>query len=250
MEKLHGHSYLFVTQQGSDGVRRLYLQVRAEEKDNPGLLDKFGGHVRVMGQDPPHFPCSIEDVVSDSSFPDCFAETAADEREELGLQNKDVAIVPIRDYKAYVAFVNSGGDPEVYRSSFLPMSQLSLFPDIEDDKQLSDLDLTQTLILSELAYLRNYTSARVPPGGGEKRGEPVHVKVYLGTYQGDITGSMSPDSEVGEIDLYDRKSIDRLLITSPDRFSEDLKFLLKLYEPYIFGQRPLPKASFQRNLKK
>ncbi len=92
-------------------------------------------------------------------------------------------------------------------------------------------DLKNTIVLAELAHIKNYTSRRVKIDGSE-RIEHAHLKVYVGRYDGEVRPQ---PGEVQAVRWFSQQRLEREMAANPSRFGNDIKDLLARFGTSIFA---------------
>jgi len=92
-------------------------------------------------------------------------------------------------------------------------------------------DLENTIVLAELAHIKNYISRRVKIDGSERM-EKVHLKVYAGRYDGEV---QPQPGEVRAVCWFSQQRLEREIAANPSRFGNDIKDLLARFGTSIFA---------------
>jgi len=99
----------------------------------------------------------------------------------------------------------------------------------EFDKAVKVTDLTIIGLFKKVDYIENYKSVRVTKIG-DKFIQPVMSEFYFGYYDGSIR---FVDGESSGIEVYSLDELKKEIKKFPDRFTEDLKFIIGKYSGLI-----------------
>ena len=84
-------------------------------------------------------------------------------------------------------------------------------------------------IFKKLEYLPNFISTRILYKGPEIP-QPLMNSMYLGYYDGPINFI---DGESSGIEVFSLEELKEEIKNNPDKFTEDIKFMIKKYEKFL-----------------
>jgi len=99
--------------------------------------------------------------------------------------------------------------------------------DFEKALKVTNLDIIS--IFKRIEYLPNFKSKRILEDG-TKMIQPLMNTMYYGYYDGPLK---FVDGESSEIEVFSLDELKEDLKSTPDKFTEDIKFMIKEYEKYI-----------------
>ena len=105
---------------------------------------------------------------------------------------------------------------------------IAVVPKKEFTKLVKSVDLKVIGIAKEIALLKNFNSTRVV--GKKFFIQPFITKIYLGYYDGPIQFS---DGESSGIEIFSFKDLLKEIKEKPEKFTEDIKFMIKRYKQYL-----------------
>jgi len=105
----------------------------------------------------------------------------------------------------------------------------SILPEKEFDKAVKVTDLSIVGIFKKMDYVTNFQSVRVT-NKGKRFIQPYMVAFYVGYYDGAIR---FVDGESSGIEVFSLKELKEDIKKNPDKFTEDIKFMIKKYEKFL-----------------
>lgn len=101
-------------------------------------------------------------------------------------------------------------------------------PKKEFTQSAKSVDLKVIGVAKEIDFLKNFYSTRIM----NKKFfiQPYITKIYLGYYDGSI---QFKDGESSGIEVFSLKELLKEIKEKPDKFTEDLKFIIKKYKSYL-----------------
>lgn len=98
---------------------------------------------------------------------------------------------------------------------------------------MSSIDLKILGILKKIDHISQYNSTRVLKDGTMLI-QPFITDIYLGYYDGPIRFA---DGESSGLETYDKLELDYQILKNPERYTEDLKFLVNRYSSFLIPVR-------------
>ena len=99
----------------------------------------------------------------------------------------------------------------------------------EFDKAIKVTNLSIVGIFKKIDYIPNFQSVRITRKG-DKFIQPYMTTIYIGYYDGAIR---FVDGESSGIEVFSLKELKEEIKNNPDKFTEDLKFMIKKYEKFL-----------------
>ncbi len=99
----------------------------------------------------------------------------------------------------------------------------------EFDKSVHNTDLTVVGIFKKVDYISNFKSVRITRSG-ESFIQPYMTAIYIGYYDGAIRFI---DGESSGVEVFSLKDLKGEIKKNPDKFTEDLKFMIKKYTTFL-----------------
>jgi len=99
----------------------------------------------------------------------------------------------------------------------------------EFEKAIKVTNLTIIGVFRQIDYDLNFYSLRISKSG-EKFIQPFITSFYLGYYDGAIR---FVDGESSGIEVFSIKELKKEILKSPEKFTEDIKIMIKKYEKFI-----------------
>ena len=99
--------------------------------------------------------------------------------------------------------------------------------EFEKASKVTNLDIIG--IFKKIEYLPNFTSKR-SLNNGTKIIQPYMTSIYFGYYDGAVR---FVDGESSGIEVFSLDEIKEELKNNPDKFTEDVQFMIKKYEKYL-----------------
>ena len=99
----------------------------------------------------------------------------------------------------------------------------------EFDKAIKVTNLSIVWIFKKIDYIPNFQSVRITRKG-DKFIQPYMTTIYIGYYDGAIR---FVDGESSGIEVFSLKELKEEIKNNPDKFTEDLKFMIKKYEKFL-----------------
>tara|TARA_Y100000310_G_C20261689_1_gene613927 strand:- start:26 stop:658 length:633 start_codon:yes stop_codon:yes gene_type:complete len=101
------------------------------------------------------------------------------------------------------------------------------FEDFESAIKVTDLSIIG--LFKKVDYITNFNSTRISKKGF-KFIQPYMTSIFVGYYDGAIR---FVDGESSGIEVFSLKELKDEIKNNPDKFTEDLKFMIKRYEKYL-----------------
>ena len=98
----------------------------------------------------------------------------------------------------------------------------------EFDKAVKVTDLSIVGLFKEVDYMKDFNSTRILNKG--KFVQPFITKMYVGYYNGPIK---FVDGESSGIEVFSLEELEKELEDVPEKFTEDIKFMVKKYEEFL-----------------
>lgn len=105
---------------------------------------------------------------------------------------------------------------------------IAIVPEKDFVRVSKSVDLKVIGVAKEIDLLKNFKSTRA--FGNSFFVQPFITKIYLGYYDGSIQFS---DGESAGIEIFSLKDLLKEIREKPERFTEDLKFMMKKYKGYL-----------------
>jgi len=105
----------------------------------------------------------------------------------------------------------------------------AVLPATEFSTAVNSVDLTIVGIFKQIDYITPFMSTRISKDG-TKFIQPWMNAFYIGYYNGAIRFA---DGESSGIQVYSLDELKEELEEKPDEFTEDIKFMVNTYEPYL-----------------
>lgn len=105
----------------------------------------------------------------------------------------------------------------------------SILPQEEFDKAIRVTNLSIVGIFKKVDYITNFLSTRITKTGN-KFIQPYMTSNYIGYYDGAIR---FVDGESSGIEVFSLKELKEEIKNNPDKFTEDIKFMIKKYEKFL-----------------
>jgi len=99
----------------------------------------------------------------------------------------------------------------------------------EFNRAVKVTDLNIVGIFRKFKYINNFESVRISKKG-DKFVQPYMNTMYIGYYDGAIK---FVDGESSGIEVFSLEELKQEIKENPDKFTEDLKFMIKKYEKYL-----------------
>ena len=99
----------------------------------------------------------------------------------------------------------------------------------EFEKAVKVTDLSIICIFRKIDELNNFQSIRFKKDN-EKFTQPYMTSIYMGYYNGAIR---FVDGESSGIEVFSLKELEQDIKTNPEKFTEDLKFMIKKYKKFL-----------------
>ncbi len=103
----------------------------------------------------------------------------------------------------------------------------------EFEKAIKITDMSVVAIFKKVDYLSNFQSVRITKKG-KKFVQPYMTTIYVGYYDGAIR---FVDGESSGIEVFSLKELKEEIKKNPDKFTEDLKYMIKKYDRFL-KQKP------------
>jgi isopentenyldiphosphate isomerase len=111
---------------------------------------------------------------------------------------------------------------------------IAVVPEKEFGKLAKSVDLKIIGVAKEIDLLKNYNSVRII---NKKFFIQPHItKIYLGYYDGSI---QFKDGESSGIEVFSLKELLKEIKEKPQKFTEDIKFIIKKYKRYLIAIKKL-----------
>jgi isopentenyldiphosphate isomerase len=107
----------------------------------------------------------------------------------------------------------------------------------EFDESIKVMDISIIGIFKKIDYIKNFESKR-KTRGGKIVSQPWITTIYLGYYDGPIR---FVDGESTGIEVFSLDELNEEIKNTPEKFTEDIKFMIKKYKKHLvpIKQKPL-----------
>ena len=101
----------------------------------------------------------------------------------------------------------------------------------EFEKSIKVTNLDIIGIFKKIEYIPNFTSERIIKNNS-KFLQPYMTSIYIGYYDGPIK---FVDGESSGIEVFSLDELKEEILENPNKFTEDIKFMVKKYEKYLIA---------------